>query len=395
MKKSKPGVGLVSPSAADSWLGGHYIVQSLFLAAHSIPAAERLRFRDVWWGAFPDTDPFAEVRPLLGDPAVVTMPASAAARAQRFITRRVKGSAGAADLFHRAGIDVFFPVEPIDHAGLPLLFFVPDLQYRHLAHVNDERAVEYFDSYFRKHTAKAARIYVSSESVMRDVETFLPELAPKTRVVFPCSIPTPSWWDRDPATVAAQYGLPERYLAIPNQVSAHKNHLTIARALRVLRDRRIDAFIVCTGRNADYRDPSHFERLSADITNLGISDRIRFLGVLPRADQMALLRNAMAIVQPSEFEGWGAAVAEAKAIGKPLLASDLPVHHEHHHPRATWVETHDVDAWANAIERAWRALLPGPDAVAEEEARARTKAESVEVGRKFTALLCETVECRP
>jgi glycosyltransferase involved in cell wall biosynthesis len=192
--------------------------------------------------------------------------------------------------------------------------------------------------------------------------------------------------------VAAEYALPERYLVIPNQISAHKNHLTIARALRVLRDRGVDAFVVCTGRNADYRDPSHFGRLSAAITGLGVAGRFRFLGVVPRPDQMAILRRAIAIVQPSEFEGWGAAVAEAKALAKPLLASNLPVHHEHQHPNVTWVATRDVEGWADALEQAWRALPPGPDPAAEEEARARTNVEALEVGRKFTALLRETAE---
>lgn len=390
MRKNWPTVGLVTPSAADSWLGGHYIVQALFQAAHTLPPEERLPFRDVWWGAPPSSDPFAEVRELLGTPAVVSMPSTVLARARRFAARRLMRMQGAEDLFRGAGIDVFFPVAPIGDAGVPLLFYIPDLQYRHLTDVNDARAIAHFETYFRTEGAAASRIYVSSESVLRDVVAFLPELAPKTRVVFPCSMPTAAWWERDPATVAAEYGLPERYLAIPNQISAHKNHLTIARALRVLRDRGVDAYVVCTGRNADYRDPSHFDRLSTEIARLGMAGRFRFLGVLPRPDQMAILRRAIAIVQPSEFEGWGAAVAEAKALAKPLLASDLPVHHEHHHPDVTWVPTRDVEGWADALERAWRELPVGPDAAAEEQARARTKVEALEVGRRFTALLRET-----
>jgi glycosyltransferase involved in cell wall biosynthesis len=392
MRKQRPTVGLVTPSAADSWLGGHYIVQALFQAAQTLPDEERLPFRDVWWGGPPASDSFSEVRDLLGSPAVVAMPSSAMARVQRFITRRLTRTQGADDLFRRAGIDVFFPVAPIDDAGVPLLFYIPDLQYRHLTDVNDARAVEHFETYFRTQGAAASRIYVSSESVLRDVVAFLPDLAPKTRVVFPCSMPTAAWWKRDPATVAAEYGLPERYLAIPNQISAHKNHLAIARAMRLLRDRGIDASVVCTGRNADYRDPSHFDRLSAEIAQLGVADRFRFLGVVPRPDQMAILRRAIALVQPSQFEGWGAAVAEAKALGKPLFASDLPVHHEHHHPDVTWIPTRDVEGWADALERAWRQLPPGPDAAAEKQARARTKIEALEVGRKFTTLLRETAE---
>ena len=37
---------------------------------------------------------------------------------------------------------------------------------------------------------------------------------------------------------------------------------------------------------------------------------------------------AAAIVNPSRFEGWSTAVEEAKAIGVPMILSDLAVHRE-------------------------------------------------------------------
>ncbi|HYK01387.1 MAG TPA: glycosyltransferase [Thermoanaerobaculia bacterium] len=389
MPELPPRAGLVSPSKADSWLGGHYVVQSLFLATQTLPPDLRPRIRDVWWNEAPASDPFAEVRELLGLPAVIGMPHTILGRATRALTRRLSRSEGAADLFRAAGIDVLYPVRPFKDAGVPFVFFLPDLQYRHLTHVNDERTVRWFEEYFRAEGAAAAKIHLTSESVLRDVETFLPSLASKCRVVFPVSVPTAGWYAVDPGEVRKTYALPERYFVISNQVSAHKNHRTIALALRTLLDRGIDATVVCTGRTADYRDETFFPRLSSEIDALGLASRFRFLGVVPRTDQLAIIRGALAVLQPSEFEGWGAAVAEANSLGKPLLASDLPVHHEHEHPVVTYVATHDVDGWSDAMARAWSSLPAGPDLAAEEAAHTRTAAKAYSVGVQFSALLSE------
>ena len=383
-----PSVGLVTPTAGDAWLGGHYVVQSLYLATRPF-----LPFRDVWWGGAPSADPWADVRELLGPPLVVGMPTGVLARARRKV-RRLAGGRDTGDIFRGAGVDVLYPVSPVPDPGVPLLFFVPDFQHRHLLHANDETTRAAFDGYFRAQGAVASRIHVTSESVMRDLRQFMPELAEKTRVVFPCSVATPAWTARDPRAVIREYGIPDRYFVVSNQVSAHKNHRTIVHALRLLRDRGVETTVVCTGRRADYRDPASFPRLEAEIAAHGLTARMLFLGVVPRADQMAIMRGAIAVVQPSEFEGWGAAVAEAKTLGKPLIASDLPVHHEHHHPRATFVQTLDVEGWAKAMSEAEAGLPAGPSAADEEAARERNALDASAAGRGFAALLTDAAAAR-
>ncbi len=61
------------------------------------------------------------------------------------------------------------------------------------------------------------------------------------------------------------------------------------------------------------------ERLSA---TLGIVDRVRFLGRTPRVP--ALLKAADIYVQSSAWEGFGIAVVEALAAGRPVVVSDVP-----------------------------------------------------------------------
>ena len=43
---------------------------------------------------------------------------------------------------------------------------------------------------------------------------------------------------------------------------------------------------------------------------------------------VVLFNKCLAVLMPSQYEGFGLAVAEAFAHGKPVIASDLPVFHE-------------------------------------------------------------------
>jgi alpha-1,3-rhamnosyl/mannosyltransferase len=50
--------------------------------------------------------------------------------------------------------------------------------------------------------------------------------------------------------------------------------------------------------------------------------RIRRLGRVPAADRNGLLKMAVAMVFPSKYEGFGAPLIEAMALGCPVIASD-------------------------------------------------------------------------
>jgi glycosyltransferase involved in cell wall biosynthesis len=58
--------------------------------------------------------------------------------------------------------------------------------------------------------------------------------------------------------------------------------------------------------------------LRAQISKLGLTDRVRLMGVTPRIG--AVFDRAAMVVHPSEFEGFGLSVAEAMAHGVPAVA---------------------------------------------------------------------------
>jgi glycosyltransferase involved in cell wall biosynthesis len=90
----------------------------------------------------------------------------------------------------------------------------------------------------------------------------------------------------------------------------------VIRAFAELGDSHATLEIAGTG---DYRPA--LEQLARE---LGVESRVRFLGFIPEASKLALLRRAWAALLASPKEGWGISNMEAAACGTPVIASDSP-----------------------------------------------------------------------
>ncbi len=55
---------------------------------------------------------------------------------------------------------------------------------------------------------------------------------------------------------------------------------------------------------------------------LGLGDRVAFAGLIPPAQVPEFMRRADLAVMPSRYDGWGAVVNEALAVGTPVLVSE-------------------------------------------------------------------------
>ena len=75
-------------------------------------------------------------------------------------------------------------------------------------------------------------------------------------------------------------------------------------------------------------DGSQRDELRKLAAELGITDRVRFLGVLDSAEVHRWLRTARILVSLSEHEAFGLAPIEAAAAGARVLLSDIPAHRE-------------------------------------------------------------------
>jgi glycosyltransferase involved in cell wall biosynthesis len=69
------------------------------------------------------------------------------------------------------------------------------------------------------------------------------------------------------------------------------------------------------------RSPETFQRLQADIADLGLAERVTLLGAVPHDELASLYAASDLFVLPSRFEGYGMAYAEAIAHGLPVIGT--------------------------------------------------------------------------
>jgi teichuronic acid biosynthesis glycosyltransferase TuaC len=103
-------------------------------------------------------------------------------------------------------------------------------------------------------------------------------------------------------------------ILIIGNLLAGKGHELLLRAIRTLKDSYPDLQCRMIGEGAD-RD--RFERLARD---LGISDRVHFLGRRSRGEVAKAMRDCTVFALPSRYEGLGCVYLEAMACGKPVIA---------------------------------------------------------------------------
>jgi glycosyltransferase involved in cell wall biosynthesis len=109
--------------------------------------------------------------------------------------------------------------------------------------------------------------------------------------------------------------VPGRFVVYPANFWKHKNHLRLLDALALVSDRELG--LVLTGQHYDRLD-----EVMAHADELGVRDRVHYLGYVEREVVPALYRAAVAMVFPSLYEGFGSPPLEAMACGCPVTASD-------------------------------------------------------------------------
>jgi len=66
------------------------------------------------------------------------------------------------------------------------------------------------------------------------------------------------------------------------------------------------------------------------------------------------MEGALAVINPSRFEGWSTTVEEARNLGKSVLLSDIDVHREQAPPRAGYFDPDRAGDLADKMQNAWQ-----------------------------------------
>lgn len=229
--------------------------------------------------------------------------------------------------------DAIFPSAlPLGRPGPPRVGYIADFQHRRFPHLFASRTIRNRDRSFAQIAHDADAIFVNSRAAAEDAIEFL-GIPPDRLLVLPFTPYAQPWWfEPSVEEVQNRYGITAPYFLVCNHFWAHKDHSTALRAFAELIAQRNDSSLnlILTGDPIDHRDPGHYAKLLALTSDLGIAHRTRFLGLIPKRDQLALIRGCCALVQPTLFEGGpgGGAVNLALGLGVPAIASDIPINLE-------------------------------------------------------------------
>lgn len=356
-----------------SWMGGMLYLRNLALGLSRLPEAERPNVH------------------LLGPGDVV----------ERFLAECGNRSAFAAErsglltkIGRRLGMslqqptpmDAVYPGFGQEIPGAATIRWIPDFQHRYLPHLFSAEEIAARDASIGAIAAQSGVVVFSSEVAAADFRAFYPQHLATPKVWHFCSLV--ETLTAPAGSILARLGLPQKFLYLPNQFWAHKNHITVLKALtRLKREHDLVIPLVCTGAQSDRRNEGHFDTLMAFIGEEGLSDQVHLLGLIDRNDQVEIFRHAAAVVQPSLFEGWSTVVEDVRAVGRPIFLSDLPVHREQAPDRCWYFDAATEEDLARLLAAEWDALRAGPDTAAESAARDAMRALWLNSAREFCAIV--------
>lgn len=278
--------------------------------------------------------------------------------------------------------------------GVAALSWIPDFQHLRLPEMFSAKERRERDRAFRATARQADRVVVMSHAVRMDFEAFAPEYAHKARVLHPVSFVPPSLREGDPRPLLVRYALPEKFVYFPGQVWRHKNHEGLLQALDILKRRGIAVVVVCSGNREDYRHPTHFAELLEKARKWHVDQCVLWLGLVPYEHVLLLMRQSLCVLNPSLFEGWGMSAAEARAVGKRALLSDIPAHREQNVPGAVFFDPRNPADLADKLAAMWQGGAPGPD-VGLERSALRNASELRDYAQSFVTLAQEAVDSLP
>jgi glycosyltransferase involved in cell wall biosynthesis len=219
---------------------------------------------------------------------------------------------------------------------IPIVVTVHDVAWLRVQAHTRFYARLYFGSFSLQRYRAAKRIAVDSDFSRQELIALLPGYDPgRIDVVYP--------------GVASDFcqvqrrGGDGRTILVVGTVERRKNLEVIIRALVELPDARL----VSVG------PPTPYQQECGELAAaLGVRERVEFLGYVERPRLLALYAGCAVLAQPSRYEGFGYAAAQALCAGTPCVVSDRGALPEIARGDAAVVTPDDAAAWASALSAA-------------------------------------------
>lgn len=144
-----------------------------------------------------------------------------------------------------------------------------------------------------------------------------------------------------------KYGLPPHFVLFVGRVEPKKNVQRVVQAyFSAVMSRGLPHRLVLAGPQG-WGAPAEVKRI---VKELGLAEKVHFLGFLPDEEMPTLYSMASALFFPSFAEGFGLPVLEAQACGTPVVCGDIAPLREVAGDAARFAPPADLPALREALE---------------------------------------------
>ncbi len=272
----------------------------------------------------------------------------------------VQRFSGPCDLYHAAD----FVLPPLDK-DTPSVLTVHDLSFERDPNSAPPRLIPFLKRVVPQSAQRATHLIADSHATAHDLQT-LYGIGPAKITVIHSGVEA-RFVPYDDTSLIAQrrrryvrrhYGLGDTpFVLTVGTMQRRKNHLGLVQAFGKLVKRQTTNLdlVIAGGKGWLYDD------VLAEVQKLNLSDRVKFIGFVDDGDLPHLYTLASAFAFPSFYEGFGLPPLEALACGVPVVTSNVSSLPEVVGDTALQVDPNDVDALADALDKAlhdeaWRAV---------------------------------------
>ena len=270
-------------------------------------------------------------------------------------------------VIQKYNLDIIFPYMKFNDLHTPTIGYLYDCQHRYLPEFFDAETRKARDSFFQCMINNYKTIIVNSKAVQKDLINFFNATSEQI-FVLPYTPKIDLRFYKDYSSKIKKYKLPARYFMMSNQFWVHKDHPTALRAFAEYLKTDSDMEFIFTGAMEDSRCPNYVNELKQLLKDLKIENKVRFLGLIPKEEQLQIMKDAKAVIQTTLFEGGpgGGSVWDAISLGVPVILSDIITNQEVSYSRAHFFrvqDEHDLCKKMKDIVSKHYSKIPTPDLI--------------------------------
>ncbi|HUW24328.1 MAG TPA: glycosyltransferase family 1 protein [Patescibacteria group bacterium] len=146
--------------------------------------------------------------------------------------------------------------------------------------------------------------------------------------------------------IKQKYGIEGDYLLYLGTLQPKKNLKGLLEAFTLVAKRNNEVNLVIAGRKGWL-----YGEIFQKVKDLGLADKVVFTGFVEEEEKPYLIEGAKAYILPSFYEGFGIPVAEAMALGVPVVAANMASLPEVGGEAAIYCNPRQTESIAAAIEK--------------------------------------------